>query len=181
MTTPNGEAAPPVTVVAERTRLRVPSRPDAVTPAADYLVRKALASGAISEGQTARALLALHEALTNAVVHGNLEVSSELKERDDDSFDRTLRERAGDARLAARAVDVQVSFDGRRCQWVVTDEGPGFDVDAVLTRYFSDPEQLLLASGRGIQIMRALMDEVRFEDGGRRVVLRLDTAPSLAA
>jgi anti-sigma regulatory factor (Ser/Thr protein kinase) len=66
-----------------------------------------------------------------------------------------------------------MDHDGRRCVWTISDEGPGFDVEGVLGRQLGDPERLLLASGRGLQIMRTFMDEVRFEDGGRRVILVL--------
>jgi anti-sigma regulatory factor (Ser/Thr protein kinase) len=169
--------------MTERTRFRVPSHPDAVGPAVDYLVGQAVESGAVSERQTTRLLLALHEALNNAVVHGNLEVPSDLKERADDAFIRTVADRAADPRYASRSVEVETDFDGRRCQWAVTDQGRGFDVEAVLQHDLTDPERLLLASGRGIQIMRTFMDEVRYEDGGRRVVLVLNrpAAPAFAS
>ena len=39
-------------------------------------------------------MVALLEGLANAIVHGNLELSSELKERGDDSFTRIAPGRA---------------------------------------------------------------------------------------
>src|SRR5262249_38924935 len=139
----------------------------------DYLKTRAVLCGACQETRAGKLMIALHEALSNAVVHGNLELASALKERGDDSFARELATRAGDARLAERIVDVVVDYDGDRCQWIVTDEGSGFDVEAVLRRLESDDPELLLSSGRGILMMRSFLDEVRYEKGGRRCVLTL--------
>ena len=45
------------------------------------------------------------------------------------------------------------------------------DVDRILGRQESD--EPLLASGRGILMMRAFMDDMRYEAGGRRLILTL--------
>lgn len=53
---------------------------------------------------------------------------------------------------------------------VVRDPGPGFDA-----RSLPDPTSsggLLRESGRGVFLINELMDEVRFEDGGRQVLMR---------
>jgi serine/threonine-protein kinase RsbW len=52
----------------------------------------------------------------------------------------------------------------------VRDEGAGFDYRAV-----PDPtgaQRLLLIHGRGLHIMKALMDEVWFEENGTVVLMR---------
>ena len=56
----------------------------------------------------------------------------------------------------------------------VIDEGVGFDPAAVPDP--TTPENLLRAGGRGLFLMRELMDEVRYNDRGNCVtlVLRLD-------
>src|SRR5436189_151468 len=95
-------------VVAERSRIRIPSRPEWVPPTIEFLKQKAQLCGACHESRAGKLVLAMHEALTNAVVHGNLEVSSELKERDDDVFARALAERAADPRFASRSVVIDV-------------------------------------------------------------------------
>src|SRR5437764_10594327 len=50
-----------------------------------------------------------------------------------------------------------------------TDQGKGFDVERVLGR--KDSDEPLLASGRGILLMRAFMDDLRYDMGGRRLIL----------
>jgi hypothetical protein len=50
----------------------------------------------------------------------------------------------------------------------------------VLRRQESAEETLWLASGRGIRLRRGVMDEVQFEEGGRRVRQPVRLVPLLA-
>jgi anti-sigma regulatory factor (Ser/Thr protein kinase) len=164
-------------VEAERTQLRLPSRPDLIESAAEYLTTKAVLCGACLEAQARKLTLALLEALSNAVVHGNLEVPSSLKEQGENAFAEALAARSLDPHFAERRVDVLVDYDGDSCRWALTDEGPGFDVDKVLGRDALDEAQLHLASGRGILMMQAFLHGVQYEAGGRRVILTLRKPP----
>ena len=86
--------------------------------------------------------LALEEALTNAIKHGN--------------------------RLDPRKkVRVEAKVTPKRVEIIVEDEGPGFDRGNV-----ADPtsaENLEKCSGRGILLMEAYMSRVTWDRGGRRV------------
>ena len=84
--------------------------------------------------------LALREALENAVVHGNGE----------DPHKRV-------SILCRCTPDGEVSI-------TVQDEGQGFDTGTLPNP--TTPENRLRTSGRGVYLMKALMDEVRFEKGG---------------
>ncbi|MCS7047503.1 MAG: PilZ domain-containing protein [Gemmataceae bacterium] len=163
----------PAYLVSERTHVRLPSKPDWIEPAADWLRRKAVLAGACHESRSGKLLVAFHEALSNAIIHGNLGLSSTLKELGDDSFARALAERTADPVLSKRLVEVAVECEPDYCRWIITDEGDGFDVEAVLARGQSEDPELALASGRGILIIKSLLDEVRWELGGRRIVLGL--------
>jgi anti-sigma regulatory factor (Ser/Thr protein kinase) len=167
----------PTQVLSERTHLVIPSLPHWIEPTVDYLRQKAVLSGACQDARAGKLLVALLEAISNAVIHGNLQLSSGLKERGDDSFARALAERAADPVLSARVVDILVDYDGARCRWVITDEGPGFDIERVLARCLSDDPEVMLASGRGILMMHSFLDEIRYDLGGRRLTLTL-THPS---
>jgi anti-sigma regulatory factor (Ser/Thr protein kinase) len=162
----------PAAVHAEQTVLQIPSLPDWITPTVEYLKHKALLSGACEESRAGKLTLALHEALTNSIVHGNLAIASSLKERADDAFARALAERCSDPHYASRPVLIEVSYDGERCQWALTDQGDGFDHQRLLARR-ADEADLWLASGRGILLMKAFLDDVRYDQGGRRVLLTL--------
>ena len=94
----------------------------------------------IKEEQLFKVKLALEEALTNAIRHGN-----GLK--------------------ASRNVTVHIALDPTQIQLEVSDEGNGFNPKTV-----PDPTQSGYAEnmpgGRGIFLMRKMMDSVEFYDGG---------------
>jgi anti-sigma regulatory factor (Ser/Thr protein kinase) len=161
-------------VLADQCHLTLPSLAHWIEPAVDFLCRRAVSAGVCTEPRVAKLTVALHEALTNAVIHGNLGISSTLKEDGNHAFAEALAQRSADASLARRRVDVQMDYDGQRCRWVITDQGDGFDVDKVLARVLSDDPEVLLASGRGILLMKSFLDEVNYELGGRRLVLTLN-------
>lgn len=84
------------------------------------------------------------EALRNAMIHGN-------KSNPD------------------KKVKIETDIGEEALTIIVEDEGAGFDPVKV-----PDPtkdENLLKESGRGVYLMHHLMDEVRYENGGRRVVM----------
>src|SRR5207245_412844 len=54
----------------------------------------------------------------------------------------------------------------------ITDQGKGFRIDQVAGKIMAADEGLL-SSGRGLLIMQAFLDDVRYELGGRRVILTL--------
>jgi serine/threonine-protein kinase RsbW len=73
---------------------------------------------------------------------------------------------------------VDVAIDDELCRISVVDEGDGFDVEA------TDASPSPLEGGRGLVLMRALVDRLAFvqdEDGRHRVTLekRLHTSPKL--
>lgn len=166
----------PSLVVSEQSRMLLPSRPECIGAAADFLCQKAVLCGGCQEKRATKITMALHEALSNAIVHGNLELSSGLKELGDSSFAEELAHRAADERLAARTVDVHFDFNGERCRWTISDQGNGFDHQRLLAGVHSDDPEMMLSSGRGILIMRSFMDGVAYEDGGRRLLLTLQCA-----
>lgn len=125
--------------------------------------------GICDEAERLRASVALEEALTNAVHHGNLEVSSELRERNDNRYYELIAERRRQTPYSHRRVHVKVRMNGNEAVFVIRDEGPGFDVSALPDP--TDPDNLERAGGRGIMLMRTFMDEVTFNAQGNEVML----------
>jgi anti-sigma regulatory factor (Ser/Thr protein kinase) len=123
----------------------VPADPAAIRTVTEG-VAEALRSKVGVFGREFEIELALQEALANAVRHGC----------------------GGDAtKFVCCTVTYQEAGDVRI---VVCDPGRGFDLEDV-----PDPlegNNPLKASGRGIFLMKQLMDEVRFVDGGREVQMR---------
>lgn len=162
----------PEAVVADHCHLRIPSLPEWIEPTVDYLVNRASLCGALHPNRSSRVMMALVEAVTNAIIHGNLGISSALKEQSDGAFAEAVAARCADPHFACRMVDIRASYDGQCLRWAITDQGQGFDVEAALRRLDEEPD-LLRPSGRGLIMIRAFTDEMRYEDTGRRLLLTI--------
>jgi serine/threonine-protein kinase RsbW len=103
--------------------------------------------GCVSQGES-DVEIALREALTNAIIHGNHENPRKH------------------VYVRCRCKPDEVSI-------AVKDEGRGFDLNKIADP--TAPEKTGAVHGRGIYLMKALMDEVRFEEGGVIVRLRKST------
>lgn len=113
--------------------------------------------------------IAVEEALLNALYHGNLEVSSDLKETDPNLFEETARERSLEEPYRNRRIFVDALVSRESARFTVRDEGPGFDPSKLPDP--CDPDNLEKPSGRGILLMRSFMDEVHFNEKGNQVTL----------
>jgi serine/threonine-protein kinase RsbW len=126
-------------------RQSLPSQVALISAFVDQLMRF-IANCRNQEDSVLEIEIALREALANAIVHGNQEDPHKQ------------------IHVACRcATDGEVSI-------TVGDEGQGFDSNAVPDP--TTPENLLTKHGRGIYVMKSLMDEVRFEQGGAVVYMR---------
>ncbi|HID74557.1 MAG TPA: response regulator [Planctomycetaceae bacterium] len=125
--------------------------------------------GLCEESDLTRIGVALEEALVNALYHGNLEVSSDLRGEDDAAYHRLVRRRMAEPPYCRRRVFVEARFSPQQAVFVVGDEGPGFDPSALPDP--TDPANLERASGRGLLLMRTFMDDVRYNESGNQVTL----------
>ena len=115
--------------------------------------------------------MALEEALNNAFYHGNLELSSKLKEDGSSRFIELAAEREVLSPWRERSVQVTELVSAFGLWLTIQDSGNGFNVQAVVDRC-NDPETMF-ASGRGLMLMRAFADELFFNREGNEVTLVL--------
>ena len=113
----------------------------------EKLVDDVCAKHEIHEDHYGNLLIALTEAVNNAIVHGN----------------------GGDPE---KNVYVQYSSGDKSIDFTVTDEGPGFDFDNLPDP--TDPKNIEKPNGRGVFLMRHLADEVNFHEEGRTVELKFE-------
>lgn len=116
-----------------------------------------------------RVSVALQEALINAIHHGNLEVGSELRERDDKAYQRLIEERRIDPNYRNRRVHVTARESPAEAVYVIRDEGPGFDPSKLPDP--TDPINLERVSGRGLLLIRTFMDEVHHNQIGNEITM----------
>ncbi|MCB0793709.1 MAG: ATP-binding protein, partial [Flavobacteriales bacterium] len=104
----------------------------------------------VHESQYGNILIALTEAVNNAIHHGN---------RQDPSKKVSMGHVVKDGNLI-----VQIS-----------DEGPGFDHEHLPDP--TDPQNIEKPHGRGVFLMRALASSVEFAENGSTVTLAFSLAP----
>lgn len=153
------------------TRFVLVNDPKLVAPLVAQLRDDLLAVGVCNRHTATRVGIALEEALLNAVYHGNLEISSDLKKNGDAPFHALARERRTQEPYASRRVRVLSRVTEQRATFTITDEGPGFDVSKLPDP--TDPENLDRPSGRGLLLMRTFMDEVKYNPTGNRCTMVL--------
>lgn len=120
------------------------------------------------EGERMQIAMALDEALLNAMIHGNLEVSSELRQLDDGKpYVNMIAERKQQDPYSKRIVIIKLEASNESATFIIRDEGPGFDAEAL--RDPTDPENLERAGGRGLLLINAFMDEVGHNKIGNEI------------
>lgn len=153
---PDGVASPPDdTLVAEHVRLAVevdiPSDVRYIENIVAMVTRQCAQLSYAPRQLALNVPVALTEALSNAILYGN-------RERRD------------------RHVHLRAEVDRERLVVEVSDEGAGFDLETAEIDPTS-PENLLREDGRGLFLMRRLMDSVeRFDDRGNVIRMTLRRA-----
>ena len=114
--------------------------------------------------------MALHEAVINAIEHGNLELSSTLKEKPD--YLKIMEKRMTEPSYADRRVLVTATITTTSFSCEITDEGAGFDWRSLSDP--RDPENLLKPHGRGIILMADYFDRITFNQQGNSITMEKD-------
>jgi CheY-like chemotaxis protein len=138
-------------------------------PLVAYLQERAGQMGICDHADRTRVGIALEEALCNALYHGNLEIGSQLRETDTASYYALVQRRRRESPYQQRRIAVEAQFTRRAARFSIRDDGAGFDPRALPDP--TDPVNLEKASGRGILLMRAFMDEVNYNAAGNTVTL----------
>lgn len=99
----------------------------------------------IGEDHYGNILIALTEAINNAITHGN-------------KFD------------AAKKVNVEMESSPNELCFTISDEGEGFDFDNIPDPTL--PENITKINGRGVFLMKSLADEVIFDEKGTKTTLK---------
>ncbi|HBN77214.1 MAG TPA: hypothetical protein DD473_15645 [Planctomycetaceae bacterium] len=116
-----------------------------------------------------RILISAEEALMNSIVHGNLEISSEIRETSMADYHDMIETRAQDPQYQNRRVSLEISLNPVRFQLTIQDQGIGFDLSNIKDP--RDEKYISRASGRGMLLMQTFMDSVEYSDHGRCICM----------
>ncbi|MCC6546173.1 response regulator [Candidatus Sumerlaeota bacterium] len=166
-------------VVRRDLRMVLPSRLEIIGSAVEVLVREA--APWLNEQEQFGIQLGLHELLTNAVEHGNLAITYEEKHRalseGPHQFQQLVERRMVHPIYGQRQVTVEFNQTNDRLDWVIQDEGDGFDWAGVPSPLDSENQERL--NGRGIFLARFQFDALEYIGNGNKVrVSRQVPAPT---
>ena len=113
--------------------------------------------------------IALSEAMTNAIYHGNLEMSSEQRNDDGRNWFDFAQNRSRESPYRDRRVQVAAIFSRESAKFVICDEGSGYN-PALLPDPL-DYANLAKASGRGLLLIHCFLDEVSHNAAGNEITL----------
>ena len=116
-----------------------------------------------------RLAVAVRESLANALYHGNLECSTDLRQDDERVFYDLADERRKAEPYRSRRILVSSTIDHGEARIVIRDDGPGFDT-STLDKPF-DPEDLMRVGGRGMILIRTFLDEYIHNATGNEITL----------
>lgn len=108
--------------------------------------------------------VALEHAILNAIYHGNLEIGTEST-----GNASLIEQRLRESPYMKRRVHVEIRITRDEAQFLVRDEGRGFNVKDVATS--GRKKALTGQAGRGLFLMWAFMDSVTFDRTGKTVVM----------
>ncbi len=134
----------------ERVAFKIPSEIKYIESVLDYLNERMIKLGIVDSDESL-ILMALDEAIVNAIKHGN----------------------SGDAR---KAVHIVAELSACEACFTVSDEGPGFARENVPDP--TDPSRLLEPSGRGLFLISHIMDEVCYNQCGNEIRMVKRPAPA---
>ena len=145
-----------------------------------YLARQAL--GVLPPDEIPKLQLGLGELISNAIEHGNLAITGEMKTRavkDFGDYFSMLRTRQRDPRFRRRRVWVRSRITPACCEWIIEDEGDGFNWQKIPCDL--NDGSLMMCHGRGIILSRIQLDEVSYQGTGNRVYAKKFVASVLHA
>ncbi len=125
--------------------------------------------GLCDDNDRIRVGVALEEALVNALYHGNLEINSDIYEKDCQQYYALVRRRCQQAPYRDRRIFVKAKLSREKALFTIRDEGPGFNPASLPDP--TDPANLEREGGRGVLLMRTFMDDVYYNEIGNEVTM----------
>lgn len=144
----------------------LPTDVEFLEPVEDALENRLVKAGWDTE-QIYWIILGFHEALVNAIFHGNLGVNKHGKEKSTSVSMADILKENPEYKDKKVYIKVDFSDDKKTLNLEVRDEGEGFKVEEVQDP--SDPKHLLETEGKGIDWMRKFFDTVKYPGNGNTV------------
>lgn len=134
------------------------------------VVESLLKAGKLDLSTKLKLDLVMSEVLTNGLEHGNLELKSAWREESNaqgqDRYSTEKSKRLTDEKYKNRKIWITFEYGNGILQITVRNVGPGFSPPD-LSKIKTNPNATLFCHGRGIALIKELMDSVEYSSDGR--------------
>ncbi len=156
----------------EQARYELANDPILIPPVVDHLQLMAREMGLVDDAERLRLARALVEAISNAMYHGNLELTSEQVSSSRPSAENAdcIARRRAETPYRDRRVTIEATLTPDEGRFVIRDQGRGFDVRTI-PDVSAAPGQLADSERRGLVLIKLFMDECRFNAAGNEITL----------
>jgi anti-sigma regulatory factor (Ser/Thr protein kinase) len=158
-------------ITAESREFLIPSDETAIGPVVDILVENLTRAGVCSMIESRLVAMALTEAIANAMYHGNLNISPQLiYELSTEEFQEEIRKRKSNDEYRERKIRIRCDLNPAAVKYVISDDGEGFyHIEALSAA--NTPADVDSPAGRGLFLLKNIMDEVIYNEKGNEVTL----------
>lgn len=120
--------------------------------------------------------LALYEALSNAIEHGNLQLKKEISRENNlsvlDDFIKQKMKKMEIPEFANRKIKVEMMYRNGKVEFSVTDEGNGFDYNAMMESLEENVYSNQMK--RGLFMIKNVMNDIEFNDKGNKIIMKIN-------
>ncbi len=138
---------------------------------AQNVVQSFLGDVCVSPAALSTLELCLDEMVQNALIHGILRLEPDQRHQELTDYKRYLEERLASPEMQDQQISIHCSMHPHEkvIRFAVQDTGDGFDFHRHIEKELSTFS--LDHIGRGIMFIRTLTDSVRFDHGGRTIII----------
>ena len=163
-----------------RHQFKLDNDPNLIPPLLDFLQTSMKTLKLGDETEVRHCVVALEEAVCNALYHGNLGFNEKQAREARHAFregqaHELVNAHQSKAPYQSRNIYVAIDLSTSKAQFIIRDQGEGFDVDQVIPND-SDTDHLSELGKRGLTLIRNFMDEVTFNDTGSEIRMSMQVA-----
>lgn len=161
----------------------LPSDPSLISPLVGLLMQVSAGMELLPSIEMVRLGVAVEHALTNAMLHGNLQIPKDQQPSHhalarDGEINDVMKQRLNTDPYKSRKTHVEATASEHAIRIVIADQGPGFDTSKVPQAGELDANSLAASAGevgqgenQGLLLMASFVDQMWFNETGNEVTL----------
>ncbi|ELP33930.1 response regulator receiver protein [Rhodopirellula baltica SWK14] len=161
----------------------LPSDPELISPLVGLLMQVSAGMELLPSIEMVRLGVAVEHSLTNAMLHGNLEIPRDKQPSHgqlarEGMINDAMKERLSQEPYKSRVTHVEATASEHAIRIVITDQGPGFDTSNVPQAGELDASSLAAsadgvgqADKQGLLLIASFVDQMWFNDEGNQITL----------